>query len=64
MMTPNDEDVQSLVKLTATAPVAVAAAGDGTRWAEAGWWLVPLLALLSLTTFRRVGDAMSEDSKP
>jgi Ca-activated chloride channel family protein len=62
VMTPDDGDVQSLVKQTATAPVAVAAAGQGTRWAEAGWWLVPLLALLSLSTFRRVGNTESEEA--
>ncbi len=61
-MTPDSEDVQTLVKQTATAPVAVAAAGEGTRWAEAGWWLVPLLTFLSLTSFRRVGDVTSKES--
>jgi Ca-activated chloride channel family protein len=56
-LTPDSADVLSLVRRTAKAPLAVAAAADGTRWAEAGWWLVPLLALLSLCTFRRVSDA-------
>ncbi len=53
LMTPDLEDVRSLVRRTATAPVAVGVAGEGVRWAEAGWWLVPLITLLSLTTFRR-----------
>ncbi|MBM4090800.1 MAG: VWA domain-containing protein [Planctomycetes bacterium] len=59
-LTPDSADVLSLVRRTAKAPVAVAAAAEGTRWAEAGWWLVPLLALLSLATFRRVRDADAE----
>jgi Ca-activated chloride channel family protein len=54
LMTPDTEDVFSLAKSAGKAPVAVGAAGEGTRWAEAGWWLVPLLALLSFISFRRV----------
>ena len=54
LMTPDTEDVRSLAKSAGKAPVAIGAAGEGTRWAEAGWWLVPLLALLSLISFRRV----------
>lgn len=53
-MTAGSEDVTSLVKQTARVPVAVAATGDGTRWAEAGWWLTPWLALLALANFRRI----------
>ena len=59
-LTPDSTDVVSLVRRTAKAPVAVAAAAEGSRWAEAGWWLVPLLALLSLESFRRVRDADAE----
>jgi Ca-activated chloride channel homolog len=54
VMTPDLSDVQLLVRSTAKAPVAVNVAGAGTRWAEAGWWLVPLIALISLVGFRRV----------
>ena len=61
-LTPDSADVLSLVRRTAKAPVAVAAAAEGTRWAEAGWWLVPLLALFSLATFRRVHDADAEQA--
>ncbi len=53
-MTPDSADVAALVKRTATAPVAGGDAGEGIRWAEAGWWLVPVIALLSLLDFRRV----------
>lgn len=52
-LTPDSADVRSLVRRAASAPVAVAAAADGARWSEAGWWLIPLLALFSLASFRR-----------
>jgi Ca-activated chloride channel family protein len=60
-LTPDSADVLSLVRRTAQAPVAVKAGGEGTRWEEAGWWLVPLLALLALVPFRRVLDAETRD---
>jgi Ca-activated chloride channel family protein len=53
-ITPDMVDVRSLVKDVAKAPVVSSDAGEGTRWAEAGWWLVPLIALLSLLDFQRV----------
>ncbi len=53
-MTPDSTDVAALVNSTATAPVAVGDAAEGVRWAEAGWWLVPVIALLSLLDFRRI----------
>ena len=53
LMTSDLSDVASLVRRTSNAPVAVSLQGEGTRWAEAGWWLVPLLAALMLTQFRR-----------
>ena len=55
LMTADSTDVDSLVRQTARASASTAA-GDGSRWAEAGWWLVPLLALFTLSTFRRVRD--------
>jgi Ca-activated chloride channel family protein len=61
-MTADGEDIQSLVRQTASAPIAVSATGEGTRWAEAGWWLVPLLVVLSLFTFRRQGYAPSQEA--
>ena len=54
LMTPDSQDVAWLARNAGKAPVAIAVAGQGTRWAEAGWWLVPVLALLALTSFRRV----------
>jgi Ca-activated chloride channel family protein len=62
-ITADSEDIELLVRKTARAPVYVAAEGGGTRWAESGWWLVPLLALLSLAEFRRVhAIAPAEDN--
>jgi len=53
LMTADSEDVRSLVRSTSKASVAIGVAGESTRWAEAGWWLVPVLALFSLASFRR-----------
>jgi Ca-activated chloride channel family protein len=61
-MTADSSDVAGLVRRTAKVPLAVAAAGEGTRWAEAGWWLVPVLALLSLAGFRRAGNSPLEEA--
>jgi Ca-activated chloride channel family protein len=55
LMTTDSADVESLVRKTARAFVSTSAE-DGTRWAETGWCLVPLLALFSLSAFRRVRD--------
>ena len=54
-------DVDELVRRTSRPSVAVAAAGEAIRWAEAGWWLTPILALLSLSTFRRVVQSTAEE---
>lgn len=54
LMTPDSQDVSSLARSAGKAPVAVGVSGEGTRWAEAGWWLVPFLAMFSLISFRRV----------
>jgi len=57
----DSQDIYSLVRATARFSVPVAADGSGTRWAESGWWLVPLLALLSLADFRRVDATASAE---
>ena len=62
VMTPDLSDVQSLVKGTAKAPVAARVAGAGARWAEAGWWLVPLIALISLASFRRIENKTPQEA--
>ncbi|MEW4489886.1 VWA domain-containing protein [Thalassoglobus sp. JC818] len=53
VMSSDQTDAESLVRMTARKPVAVAEKQDGARWQEAGWWLVPFVALSLLTTFRR-----------
>lgn len=60
LMTPDSADIDSLVRRTAKAPVAVSSADDGTRWAEAGWWLVPVLAAVVLVSFRREHQVSSD----
>jgi Ca-activated chloride channel family protein len=47
-----DRDVTALVRHAAGTPVAQADA-RGAHWQEAGYWLVPLLGLLLLGSFRR-----------
>lgn len=54
LLTPNHEDVQSLVRRVAETPVAIGDAAAGTRWADAGWWLVSVIAILSQGAFRHV----------
>ncbi len=56
VMAADSSDIGNLVRRIARAHVAVAADGQGTHWAEAGWWLLPALAVLSLSGFRRVGN--------
>jgi len=46
---PDDADVKQITKNTR---FSNAADGDGERWQDAGYWLVPLLAAISLYWFR------------
>ncbi len=57
---PDDSDIQTLVRRTAATSEYVAKAGDGARWAESGWWLIPLLAFVSLLSFRRTKTSPAE----
>lgn len=50
-VTPDDADVRRLTALVETSIVAAASEG-GERWQDAGYWLVPLVALLTLLWFR------------
>lgn len=52
-LTADNADVQKLVRRAAHSSHAVALADKGTHWAESGWWLVPVLAAVSLLGFRR-----------
>jgi Ca-activated chloride channel family protein len=62
LMTPDPQDIRRLVRSTARAPVAIGAAGEGKRWAEAGWWCVPAIVVLSLASFRRVRNTVPEET--
>lgn len=61
-MTPDSADVRLLVRSTAKAPVAVGDTSEGIRWAEAGWWLVPLTAFLTLLDFRRTRNSTPREN--
>lgn len=60
-LTADQRDVQALAKLTANVPIAVSDAAEGVRWSESGWWLVPVLAMMSLIGFRRVEEQSTEE---
>ena len=47
------EDVSWLTRTVARGPVSFREDDGGVAWAESGWWLVPVVALLSLASFRR-----------
>jgi Ca-activated chloride channel family protein len=51
LVTPDDSDIDRLVRNATFSPAAESAGGD--RWRDAGYWLVPVLVLLSLLWFRR-----------
>lgn len=52
LLTADETDVKNLVRLAAHAPVA-RADEIGNRWQETGWFLVPIVALIFLASFRR-----------
>lgn len=60
-LTPDDEDVRTLVRRAARSPQTVASADKGTHWAESGWWLVPVVALLTLIGIRRTVAVLPEE---
>ncbi len=53
LITPDSGDIDRLIRQTTTASGSLATQDAGTRWAESGWWLVPVLAAIVLGTFRR-----------
>lgn len=52
-LTVDTADVQAAARRMARAAPVGTVAGGGRRWEEAGFWLVPLLALFVLAWFRR-----------
>jgi Ca-activated chloride channel family protein len=64
LITPDDKDVAWLARRAGEAPVSIAVSGEETRWAEAGWWLVPVLALFSLMSFRRATNLEPAEAVP
>ncbi len=53
VITPDATDIDALVRQAAKSARLVTTSGEGTRWAESGWWLTPAIALISLLGFRR-----------
>lgn len=51
--TPDQSDVAAIVRRLDRGDNAAGIAGEGDHWREAGYWLVPILALLALPWFRR-----------
>lgn len=51
--TIDQEDVIAVVRRLDSRDAAATVAGESSHWREAGYWLVPLLALLALAWFRR-----------
>lgn len=51
--TPDQADVAAVVRRLDRGDNAAGVAGEGEHWREAGYWLVPMLALLVLLWFRR-----------
>jgi len=52
LVSPDASDVQRLLRHLATSIVAAQPADAGERWQDAGYWLVPIAALLALAWFR------------
>ena len=61
-ITPDDQDVISFSK-AAERRSSMAVAGETERWQEAGYCLVPLLAVLIVASFRREAQETSEMSR-
>ena len=49
----DQSDVEAMVRRLDRSGPAADIAGEGQHWREAGYWLTPLLALLTLSWFRR-----------
>lgn len=55
MISADSTDIDKLIRKTKE--TAVAAGGEGAvRWAETGWWLLPILGVFVLFQFRRTAE--------
>lgn len=55
MISPDATDIETLDRKTKGSMISATAEGK-TRWAEAGWWLVPILVIFALMQFRRAAE--------
>lgn len=55
MISPDATDIETLDRKTKGSMISATAEGK-TRWAEAGWWLVPILGIFALASFRRTAE--------
>lgn len=51
--TPDQGDVTAVLRRLDSRDAAASVAGEGEHWREEGYWLIPLLLLLTLLWFRR-----------
>ncbi|BCP52667.1 transporter [Kaistia sp. 32K] len=49
----DDADVETMSRRLAAGAAPTLGQGEGERWEEAGYWLMPLIALIALLWFRR-----------
>lgn len=49
----DDSDVDAMTRRLAAGAAPALGQGEGERWEEAGYWLMPLIALIALLWFRR-----------
>ena len=61
-LTVADKDVAAIVRRAARTPVA-RRGEQGERWQEAGYWLVPVVGLVVLVSFRREESSESHHKK-
>lgn len=59
-LTPDDQDVITISK-AAERQSTTTLAGETQRWQEAGYWFVPLLAILIAASFRRERQKVEEE---
>jgi len=52
MLSVDDSDIAAIVRRARSTPVAQSGE-QGDQWEEAGYWLLPLLGLILLASFRR-----------